>query len=326
MAGPTLSAPGDRLHRLLGQWLDERTVRDIVEPSLADLQHELQEADGGRQWIVRWQGYSALCRALVVQGFETSAPVGSVLTLLVAGIGGGWLYAWARGHVQDPRVFNSAFLLPTAAASVTLRLIGGARSYRRVFAGLLGVGLLMWISSGGFVRVAPLASRLSHVIASAVNLGLIGTLSALGAAAVWTPIQGRVPFVRRVVLGVLSSAVTTTAVYFLGVWLTGAPEQKWAITSPFYVAMFAMPITATSLPVLFVGNRWLRTPVALAVLGALASPLAMLLILGVEVGGAREVMKCIRDAPGMCALLTLPFTVGNGVLAFRLTPPRTFGW
>ena len=319
-----MNLPGDRLHRVLARWLSQRAVHDVVEPTLADLQHEVQEAGPNRrrQLIARCRGYGALSRALLLHGIESQTAVRDAVMILVLGLAGGGLYAWARGAVQDPRIINSAFLLPMCAAPIALRLGGGGTNYRRTFAALLAVGLVMWAVSGGFVRTSFNMAWTTRAIATSVNFGVIGILGALGAAAVWTPAPGSIPAVRRLILGLLASAVTTTAVYDLGMWSVRAPEKVWAVAFPFYVTLFALPIVVTSLPILFVVHRWIRSHLGLATIGAVVSPVAMVVVLYFELGGSREVLKCLRDAPLDCAFMTFPFTIGNGVLAWSLSAHR----
>jgi hypothetical protein len=315
--------PGDWLYRFLLRWLSERTVRDVVEPTVADLQHEFHGAGQSRrqQWIAVWRGYGALGRALFFQSFETAAPVRTALTIGFFGLAGGALFAWARVTVKDPRIFNSAFLLPMCAAPLALRLGGGASSYRRLFAGLIAVGVLMWSVSGGPFRSTVPGPWLVRAVGALLNVTAIATLSALGAAAVWTPVSGSVPLARRLILGLLASGLTTTSLFYLSHWLERTPGVM-AVMLPFYVVMFAMPIAVTSLPMLLIAHVWIRTHVGLALVGAVISPLAMLVMLYVDTGGAKEVIKCLRDAPAMCAVMTVPFTMGSGVLAWILPARR----
>ena len=322
MGRATMSVlPGARLHQWLTRCLSDRTVRDIVEPTIADLQHEIQQAghDRHQKWLAIWRGYGALARALLVHSLETGVPIRTVLTIVVIGLAGGALFAWARVTVKDPRIFNSAFLLPMCAAPLALRVGGGATSYRRMFVGLIAVGLLMWSVSGGLIRSTGPETWLIRAVGLLFNLAAIATLSALGAAAVWTPASRSAPIVRRVVRGLLAGALTTTTVYFLSAWFAGAPERAMAVTLPFYVVMFALPIAVTSLPMLLVVHRWIRSYAGLALIGAFISPMSMLVVLYLDAGGGKEVIKCLRDAPSMCALMTLPFTMGNGVLGWSLT-------
>jgi hypothetical protein len=176
------------------------------------------------------------------------------------------------------------------------------------------------------VRERPFRSTvpgpwLVRAVGALLNVTAIATLSALGAAAVWTPVSGSVPLARRLVLGLLASGLTTTSLFYLSHWLERTPGVM-AVMLPFYVVMFAMPIAVTSLPMLLIAHVWIRTHVGLALVGAVISPLAMLVMLYVDTGGAKEVIKCLRDAPAMCAVMTVPFTMGSGVLAWILPARR----
>lgn len=317
-----MSLPGAHLHRVLAKWLSDRAVREIVEPTLADLQHEAEGAGWPRRWTATCRGYSDLLRALVLHGIEAGTPVRSATIILAIGFAGGAFYGWARGAVHDPRIIQSAFLLPMCLAPIALRFGGSGSSYRRTFVALIAVGLLMWAVSGGFVRTSFGAPWMNIAAAGSFNLVIVAICSALGAAAIWTPASGSMPLARRVVLGLFASALTTTAVYYLSVWATRTPERSWAVTLPFYAAMFAAPIVVTSLPVLFLAQRWIRTHLGLAAIGGLLSPAAMLVVLYLDTGSARDVVKCLRDAPSASALMTLPFTIGNGVLAWSLAKGR----
>ena len=321
-----MSEPGsDRLCRALCRWLDETTIREIVEPTLADLQHELHEAGSGRRatLTVAIRGYAALGRALLVYGVGAPGSSHTLLSIGAIGIGGGALYAWARDTVGDPRVFFSAFLLPMCAAPVVLRA-AGVSTYRRLFLSLLAVGALVWSVSGGLYRSTTAPSWMLRAVISLVNLAAIAVASAVGAAALWTPAARSTPLARRLVLGLLAAALVTTSVHDASLWLTGAPERRWVVTLPFSVVMFAAPIGLTSLPVLLVSHRWIRTHAGLALAGALLSPLPMLMVLYLDMGRTSEVLRCLREAPSMSALMTLPFTIGGGVLGWAL-PGRRAG-
>lgn len=320
-----MSLPGDRLYRVLVKWSSDRAIREVIEPTIADLQHEVREA-GHRalpRWTARCRGYGALIRALLIHGVDSGTPIRSAVSILVIGIAGGALYAWTRGTVKDPRIIQSALLYPMCAAPIALRLGGSGMSYRRTFAGLVSVGLLMWTMSGGFVHTSVGSPWVNRALAISINVCVVATLSALGAAAVWTPPSGMVPLVRRIVLGVFASAVATTGTYFVSVWLSGGrPEHAWIATLPFYASMFAVPIALTSLPLLLLAHRWIRTHAGLALMGGLLSPVAMVVVLYLDTGSAAAVIKCLQDAPAASALMTVPFVFGNGVLAWSL-PARS---
>jgi hypothetical protein len=325
-----MSPAGDRIYRILAKWLSDRAIHDVVAPTIADLQYEVLEAGPHRlrRWTARCRGYGALLRALLLHRVSNGIPIQSAASILVIGIAGGALYGWTRGTVKDPRIIQSALLLPMCAAPIALRLGGSGMSYRRTFAGLVAVGLLMWMVSGGFVQTSFRSLWMNRAAATSFNLAVVATLSALGAAAVWAPPSGTVPMVRRIVLGVLASAVVTTSTYFAGVWLSGGqPEHAWIVTLPFYAAMFAVPIALTSLPLLLVAHRWIRTHVGLALFGGVLSPVAMMVVLYLDLGSASAVINCLRDMPATSALMTLPFVFGNGVLAWSLSAravaPRT---
>jgi len=317
-----MTMPGDRLRRVLAGWIDEATMRDVVDPTIADLQHELGSATAGaRAAALRARACVDLFRALLLHGAGHAAPIRSAAAVVAIGVAGGLLYAKARLTVPDPRVFHSALLLPMAIAALALRFTGGARNYRRQFTALLAVSVLIWSVSAGFLQAASHVTLLHAVVGSSLNLGALAVLSAIGAAATWSPPGRPAPQLARLILGLLASAATAAGLYFLTVWLSGAPDRHWLIAAPFYVAIFAVPIAVTSLPMLFVARRWIGSSAGLASFGALVSPTAMMVVLWLETGGLRAVVQCLHDAPVQSALMTIPFTVANGVLALNLFEP-----
>jgi hypothetical protein len=59
---------GILLHRLATRLLDSETVRSVVEPTIADLQHEARSASAGgwRRPLVLFRNYAACVKVILV--------------------------------------------------------------------------------------------------------------------------------------------------------------------------------------------------------------------------------------------------------------------
>jgi hypothetical protein len=131
----TPSLPGARLHRLLMRWAPATVLRDVVEPSIADLQYEAERAPtiSERRQIIL-QGHFAVFRALLLS-IEPGTVVRATLALsalcargvtavsLGSGIATLALLVARRPHGQQLSIAMVPFYLALFAALFGLTLL-----------------------------------------------------------------------------------------------------------------------------------------------------------------------------------------------------------
>src|SRR5262245_44511714 len=121
-------SPGAWLHAILRRWADRRTFEEVIEPTIADLQHEVTAATTAwsqRATVIR--GYGSLFRVLVVCGLQSTGMLTRITAVILTVLVSAALLRWASASHSDPKVLNSARLLPLFAVPVLLRLMGAGR-------------------------------------------------------------------------------------------------------------------------------------------------------------------------------------------------------
>jgi hypothetical protein len=128
----TRRRPGALTHRLLAKVLDDGTMRDVVTPTVADLQFELERAGGSvyARWRVAWRGYAALGRALLVYTIHSGRALRTATTIAALGLAGGALFVQTRRVADDPKIFESALIVPMCLAPLALILGDAPRAMR----------------------------------------------------------------------------------------------------------------------------------------------------------------------------------------------------
>jgi hypothetical protein len=142
--------PGSRLYRLSKAVCDDETLRSLVTPTLADLQHEVALADQrrARRWFAYLRGCAGLCRVLIVQLMTGRFPMRRWSVVLTLGIVGAALLIapsfltgvslFTKGPVQVAPFFLMAIVAP-----VVLRRLKLGATFPQMFVSCATVGTTM---------------------------------------------------------------------------------------------------------------------------------------------------------------------------------------
>jgi len=311
--------PGSSLHRFLARWVHSDTLHDVVEPAIADLQHEAQDSAGRwRRSLILVRGYAALLRALFLAGVRPTGVIARAGALIALSIAGAALMTWARSATDDAKIFNSAFVLPMLVAPVVLRTLGAATSFWKLFAGTVAVGLITR-GFAGFLETDQAAPLVVRALQLSIRSLPVVVVSAAAATAAWRPALGREPFVRQLVLAIFGGGLAAALAFGpIVAWPHGATPAAIAATVPFYLCLFAVVLTVTLVPLMLVIRSWIRTRVQLATAGAVLSPAAICSSSYLDGGNVRQCLELLRTAPGAFTIHGLPWIVGAVVLGWWL--------
>jgi hypothetical protein len=314
----SIPLPGERLHRWLSSHVDSVTMRELIDPTVADLQHEvaLAGASLSRRLLAIGRGYASLGRLLLGYGLRWNGVLRRWAVVLGLSVFGGFLMNASRQQHLDGRIVSSAFLLPMFLTPVVLRLSGAADSSRRLMTAAVAAGMLMWIftehsiSSPG-VGLARTTVRLSALLV------MVSAFASIGVAMVHEPRTLKAAVLRRGVLAMAGGALTTTITFIIAVVLPRGefPVQFVAAMAPFYVALFAALLLPAGAIVAAAAWRGVRQPAALAAIGALSFPLGVLASTLVD-GSPSEIWAHLLTEPTMVFWRALPFVLGGLVLGW----------
>ena len=171
---------GDQLYALAVRVVDAATLRHVIEPTLADLQHELRDVKSGprRLWTT-WRGYAAFWQVLCLELLWGKPPMDKrVMLRLVAGT------ALALG----------AYVLVLRLLPLVLYLSASMRKSWLPYLAVEGLASMMpfavfasvlWWARAGAVR----GQRLKIALIVGVSAGLVAT--AIGIWAV-PPLQASI--------------------------------------------------------------------------------------------------------------------------------------
>ena len=323
---------GDRLHRFLARHVDPQTFADLIEPTIADLQHEvrLAEHDAGRRALALLRGYTAIARVLFRVGPHTTPALKSAPLLAGLSIAGAALMTWARvGSGDDSRLFVGAFLIPMFMAPLVLSRNGLAVSYWRLFVGCTAVALTsQGLDIGVYGVRAYLVYRTPPKFRLADLIDFIAVLvafSAVVALAAWKPATGREPAARRLVLGLFFAGMTAALLFGArATWQQDAAPFVAAARLPFYIVVFGMFFAATAPPLLIV-QRWISRPVPLAAIGAVLSPISIVAESYTDHQTPATCLQHFLQGPMSFAALHSPVIVGAAVLGWCLATRERLG-
>ena len=319
--------PGDYLHRVLAWCVDPQTFADIVEPAIGDLQFESQRTKGSawRRWTVRVRGYWAVGHAVIGGGLNPTPAFARVLALVGLSIAGAMLMTCARlATTIDSRPFIGAFLVPMFLTPIVLSRTGLGASYTRLFAGCAavafmtqGMDLAFYDLRAVLVYHRQLEFQLSDLV---VFVGALAIFSAVVAASAWRPATGVDPLPRRLVIGLFFGGLTAASAFGAAAALRhDASPLVAAARVPFYAAMFGVLLVVTAIP-LVMARRWMRIGPALAAMGVVLSPAAIVAQSYVEHETAATCLDHFTQAPIAFAALHLPIIAGAAVLGWCLAP------
>ena len=310
--------PGHRLHRLLASCLDERVFTDIVEPTIADLQHEeLAATTTSRRMVARLDAYVAIVRVLIRTEFEGPLMSVRAAIIIVLGFGGVLLANWARTQGMDGRVGNSAILLPIFLTPVALRAIEDGRSYWRLLFGSCVVGAIICVGVefGGSLSVSqPVGVRLLWI---AIAGGMACGAGAIAAVLAWSPPRQVAMRLRRNVTGLAYAGVVAGTAFFVRDFVgSHAAARVDALRIPFYACFFSLLLAATCLPLLLIARTWISRRSVLVLVALLSAPISI---------GAASMVDGNSPSAGLVAcfnwsflISSLPFMAGTAALGWFL--------
>ncbi len=304
--------PGARLHRLLLHWAPAAVVRDVVEPTIADLQFEADRAPTSverKQVILR--GYVAVLRALVFS-IEPGGAIRTALALSALCAVGTVLVTAARAHV-DGRLLNSALLAPVMLTPLVLRMLGTTSS-RRLFVGALLVATLTPAFASGLALdgAQPVWMRVMRALA----MLLVFTPMAAAAAIVVGP--GRETFPKRALTAIALGGSIATVALLVARRPYGEHLSIGLAMTPFYVTLFAALFGLTLLPLLLVVRAFIARPRLLAIAGLICSPAPVIAGSYLDHGTLTACLDALRHTPFAFAVSSLPFVIGALAVGWRL--------
>jgi hypothetical protein len=318
--------PGTRTLALAERLLDRATIESVVEPTVADMQHEVERAgaDPVVRSIAAIRGYAALVRILVFDGLIWRFPMRHFVTVLLLGALGSALVLIVARVARGPEPV-AAMLAVAVLTPFALRLTQRNASFGRMFASCVAVGLMMgttlWLWTlvdAGAWRVLP---WYANAWTSAFLVGCIGFGSALAAAVAWTPSDDSL--VRRRILHVLVAAGS-----FLGAEAAMYVVAFARVTDPFWTAswllflsfFFVAVSVAVYLPALLGIKRFVRGLAARLVLPVIGGLLFPVPLLGLPLlqGRLGTTWDFLVHHPGTMATVGSPYALAGAVLGLLL--------
>lgn len=307
--------PGTWLCRLLARCVDPETFARVVEPTIADLQYEAASArSGAKRAAVIVGGYAAIARALIVSiavAPRSTVMVGATVSL---GIGSAFLWNWIRVVSTDPRIAESALLLPAFIVPALACLLEGRRSYVRLFVLSAAAGVASAITLDVLVSfLSP--SFIGHLVRLGNSVWSTPVVSAFAAAVVWSPFDSGAPFPRRVMTGLSYAGMLMTVAFTVRNYGVSAEGLRYvALRAPFFVMLFAIMLSVTVLPVVLVARRWLTHWAWLTLFAAACFPAPIMAAAFVDGGTRRQaIADCLQWSwPALAA--STPFIVGATAL------------
>jgi hypothetical protein len=312
--------PGSRVHGVLASWLDRDTFTRLVEPTIADLQHEVSIAPTtSARLLAMLAGYGAIARMLFACELNATFVSARGAAILALGFSGAALEYWSRLCGMDGRVGASALLLPTFAAPALICLFERRRSFWQLFVMSAVAGLVTWVALDVFISILATTAPVWHVVRLVNGAAITLIASALAAAAMWNPIDERAPFPRQTLTGLCYASVATTVVFFAIRLATSVYSLPFAaMLAPFFVMLFAMILAVTSLPPVLLARRWTRRRAVLALVAMACVPapiVASAVIDGQSI--SRAIATCLAW-PGPSLRTVLPYVAGMATLGWLL--------
>jgi hypothetical protein len=312
----TLRQPGTRLYQVLERCVDHETFARVVEPTIADLQHEAASArSGALRAAAVFNGYVAVLRALVFSAaIAPRSPLMAGVTLSL-GIGSAFLWNRIRVVSADPRIAESALLLPAFIVPALACLLEGRRSYVRLFVLSAASGAASSITLDVLVSFLSPSSVVWHVVRLANGAGSTALASALAAAIVWNPLDVRGPILRRTMTGLAYAGFLMTAAFAIRTYGVSAEGIRYvALRAPFFVMLFAIMLGVTVLPFVLVARRWLTHRAWFTLFAAACFPAPILGAAFVDGGTSRTAIADCLQCSWPALIASLPFIVGATTL------------
>jgi hypothetical protein len=309
--------PGTRLCRLLERCVTRETFSRVVEPTIADLQYEAAAArNGAARAAAIVGGYAATARALTVSMVAAPRSMVMVGATVSLGIGSAFLWNWIRVVSTDPRIAESALLLPAFIVPALACLLEGRRSYVRLFVLSAASGMASAITLDVLVSfLAP--SVIGHFVRLGNSVWSTSVVSAFAAAVVWSPFDSRAPFPRRVLTGLSYAGMLMTVAFTIRNHGVSAEGLRYvAVRAPFFVMLFAIMLGVTVLPLVLIARRWLKQCAWLTLFAGACFPAPIMAAAFVDGGTGRQaIADCLQWSwPALAA--SMPFIVGATALGW----------
>lgn len=328
MGNAVTPLPGTWLVKLSARFLDAATVAALVEPTIADLQHEVAQAGGdvSRSRSAKLRGYTAVARLLFTGSVFWRTPMRRMLTVVSLGwVGAALFYLVAARSTPDLGRMTPFFVMAVLTPLV-LRQMNLASSFRAAFANCLGVGVLMgtalyswevWEASAHWSRPLPWYAL---VLSYAFLLACIAVGSALAAAVASRVATGTTPAqrtFRHVAAGCMAYAACD-ALLRLSFGFGGAMALGLASFLGFYFACVSLVVYV---PILLGARRLVPQRVMLALIGALLCPIPVLAFPALQ-GRFHAVWAYWLATPSSLVWSAFPYAVGGAVLGWLLAARR----
>ncbi len=193
-------------------------------------------------------------------------------------------------------------------------------SYARRFVTSVLVGTIACLGLDVAVSIGHRESVLWHLVWFGIASSLVLVSSALGAAAVWSPFQSRVPLPRKMLAGIFYSGAIATAAFLARNLLRSVAEPLDLLRTPFYIVFFGVLLAVTVLPILLIVRPWIGTLSVFTVVATAFFPLPI--IAGSVVEGQSLSYAAINCLPWSIPMLmsALPFIAGTMALGWAVGP------
>jgi hypothetical protein len=319
----TPRVPGERLYRAVARIVDEPFLKSAIEPTIADLQHELRESRGGswRRGLIYLRGVVAIAR-LLNRCSAWSLNVGRIAAVVLLGLGGAASLAWAQWAEGAGPMGLVPFLGVAVIAANILRIFQLGRSYREMFVNCIGISVLMsvglWRDYGRLTEV-PLWVAGRAVLTFVLCLGLA---SAMVAAVAWKPRSGTSNFHRGMLA--LATGLCVFAVANLGIRVLGLMSLTTALAtvsrSAFMAFLFALVASVSLLPALVLARRILSSRWALALVAAILSPLLITILDGFGSGWSWRLVSMLFSGDDVARAMAIfaPFILASAAVGWMM--------
>jgi hypothetical protein len=252
-----------------------------------------------------------------------------LLATLLLGAAGSGLLVTAFSHTNKGPIQIAPFFLLAVVTPLVLRAFRLGGSYRQMFAGCAGVGIMMAVTAYVWVVLDPHSAALripliGHLWRLVVLFALVLFGSALAAKLAWKTFTPTRAVSGQVMAALLAGYGAFAVVSFIrGLWYSYARADWFLVNASFSVLeafYFAVLSVVLIIPLLIVGRRRLPRPAPLAILAAVLFPLPLVAELFLW-RGSREVAalwNLLASSPAGFAARTLPWLVAAGVLGWCL--------
>ena len=318
-----MKLPGERVYSLAERYLDAATIRALIAPTIADLQHETAEAGPhlGNRLFALCRGYLSVVSLFV--HCQWRLPMRSLFAVLLLGAVGAVSAIITASSTHIGPAPLAAILIVAAVSVAVLRFLRLGLTYRQAFRNCVGIGLIMTMSySGWMIAVAtrggvPWYSYAMGLVFAAL---CVGFGSALAAAVVWEPPFGARPVMHTRCLQILTGCgvFAVVNIFVVLLWHSGANLASRLSWTAFMFFFFAAVASVLYLPILLVARRVIHGRLPVAVIGAVLFPLPMFGVPFLQ-GRGPSAAKLVSALPSTEFLaVALPYVLGGAAIGWLL--------